>query len=78
MKVTYLGKSTTSFSDQRTGELVEGTRIFYAYADPNVDGMASGKFFVRKGSSILLPDVKPNEIMNLEFNQYGKVCSVYK
>lgn len=78
MKVTYLGNRVTSFTDPKTGELVEGKSIFYAYGDVNVEGMASGKFFIKKGSAIHLPDVKPNDTMNLEFNQYGKVCSVYK
>ncbi|MCQ5129830.1 hypothetical protein NE562_09175 [Butyricicoccus faecihominis] len=79
MKVTYLGKGDTSFTDQKTGELVEGMRIFYAYADPHVDGMASAKFFIKKGSQVRLPDgLKPNDSLNLEFNQYGKVCSLYK
>lgn len=79
MKVTYLGKGMTSFPDQRTGELIEGLRVFYCYADPNVEGQSCAKFFIRKGSSMKLPDgIKPDDTMNLEFNQYGKVCSIYK
>lgn len=77
MKVTYLGRRETSFTDGKTGELVEGTSIFYAYAASNVEGLASGKFFIKKGSAILLPQgLKPNGMLNLEFNQYGKVCEI--
>ena len=76
MKVTYLGKKSTSFTDNKTGEFVEGTSVYYAYPDPNVEGQASGKFFIKKGSQLALPEgIKPSQAMNIEFNQYGKVCS---
>lgn len=74
MKVMYLGRREVNMTDQKTGELIEGTTVFYAYADVNVEGQASGKFFVRKGSAVVLPQVDPGEEMNIEFNQYGKVC----
>lgn len=74
MKVMYLGRRKVKMTDKKTGELIEGTTVFYAYADASVDGQASGKFFVRKGSEVELPQVDPGEEMNIEFNQYGKVC----
>ena len=79
MKVTYLGKRSVSMTDGKTGELIEGTSVFYAYSDANVDGQASGKFFIRKGAQIDLPvGIKPQDSMCIEFNQYGKVCEVTK
>lgn len=79
MKATYLGKRSVSLTDDKTGELIEGTSIYYAYADANVDGQASGKFFIRSGSPVELPvGIKPNDSINIEFNQYGKVCEVFK
>lgn len=78
MKVTYLGKRTVSMTDGKTGELIEGLSVFYAYADANVEGQASGKFFIKRGSQLALPEgIKPSQAMNIDFNQYGKVCSVY-
>lgn len=77
MKVTYLGKRQVSVTDRNTGELIEGTSIFYAYSGENIVGQASGKFFIKSGSTLRMPEsITPGKTFNIEFNQYGKVCDI--
>lgn len=76
MEVKLLGVQDISFKDSE-GRSIVGTNIFCGYADENVQGIRTDKFFLKEG--IDLPkDTKLNEILNISFNQKGKVESIEK
>lgn len=73
MQVILLGKADLDFKSN-SGDLIQGTQLFYGYADENTVGYKTDKVFVRKG--IELPDLTPNNWINLFFDRKGKVEAV--
>lgn len=56
---------------------VKGTNLFVSYEDENVVGKRTDKFFVKE-SIALSKDIKPNDIVDIDFNNKGKVLRVSK
>lgn len=55
---------------------IQGTQLFIAYADPTSDVVGSlvDKVFVKK--QISLPAIKPDDILDISYNNKGKVEKV--
>ena len=75
MQAKLLGIQIVSFTNNN-GETVNGSNIFCAFKDENVEGLRTEKFFLKDG--IKLSDCKINDTLNLGFNMRGKVESVSK
>ncbi|SEU22496.1 hypothetical protein SAMN05443270_3491 [Lacrimispora sphenoides] len=60
-----------------SGEAINGTNLFVAFKDENVEGLRTEKFFLKDG--INLPkETKLNDKLELSFNHKGKIEAVYK
>lgn len=76
MKAQLVGSQLVNFRDNNAKE-ISGLNIFVAFADENVKGLRTEKFFLKEG--ITLPkDTKINDMIELSFNHKGKVEKVYK
>lgn len=76
MTVKLLGVKHIHFTNNN-GEEINGTNIYCAFKDENVEGLRTEKFFLKEG--ITLPkDIKQNDTVELEFNMNGKVEKVLK
>lgn len=74
MQALLLGLAKLDFKSD-TGNLVQGTQLFYGYTAENTVGYKTDKVFVRK--DIELPEnLKPNSTINLFFDRKGKVEAV--
>ena len=75
MQVKLVGAQPVNLTS-KNGETINGTSIFCAFKDENVDGLRTEKFFI--SPEIKLPDCKLNDIIDISFNMKGKVEMVYK
>lgn len=75
MQVKLVGIQKISFINSN-GETVNGTKVHCMYKDPNIEGFAVEKFFLKE--EIKLPECKVNDNIELVFNMKGKVENVYK
>lgn len=76
MVAKLIGISDVNFLTPN-GDRIEGNNIFVSYADPNVVGEKTEKFFVKK--DIAFPEnLKIGESINLSFNQRGKIEAIIK
>lgn len=76
MQVQLVGVQHINFTNQ-SGEKIQGTNLFVAFGDENVEGLRTEKFFLKEG--IALPkDTKLNDMLDLSFNHKGKIEAVYK
>lgn len=76
MVAKFLGVQGIHFVNNN-GEEVNGTNIFCAFQDENVEGLRTEKFFLKDG--ITLPkDTKLNDTINITFNMKGKVEAIFK
>jgi len=70
MKGKIMGLSPVSFPDTKTGELIEGTSVFVAYADANSFGEIPCKIWIKAGSplesKLASYLVKPASMVGLE------------
>ena len=74
MKVKLIGVADVEFTST-DGTQIKGTSIYTNYEDPNVQGMACKKFFLKP--EIKVPnDLKLGEDVQLYFNMNGKVEAV--
>ena len=74
MQVTLHGHRALDFKSD-SGERVNGTQLFVSYDDESVTGKMTDKIFVRP--EIQLPsNMKPNDVLNLQFNNKGKVIAI--
>ena len=75
MKVKLFGIQDVNFISA-TGGTISGTNIFVGFADENVEGLKTERFFIK--NSIPLPDnVKINGTLELSFNHKGKIEAIY-
>lgn len=75
MKAKLVGVQEIHFTNN--GEEINGTNIFCAFQDENVEGLRTEKFFLKNG--ITLPkEVKLNDTIDISFNNRGKVEMVFK
>lgn len=76
MLVNVIGIQRLDF-DTNDGGHIEGTNLFCAYKDDNVEGMKAERFFVKK--EIELPkQIQAGDKLNIFFNQKGRVEAVTK
>ena len=62
MQVKLVGVQHVNFTNNR-GETINGTNIFCAFNDENVEGLRTEKFFLRP--EIKLPDCKLNDALDI-------------
>ena len=75
MQVQLVGVQPVKFTNNN-GEIINGTNIFCAFKDENVEGLRTEKFFLKAG--IKLPECKLNDTIDISFNMKGKVEMVHK
>lgn len=76
MQAKLIGVQPISFTNN-SGEAINGTNIFVAFRDENVEGLRTEKFFLKE--KITLPkDTKLNDTLDLMFNHKGKIEMVSK
>ncbi len=76
MQVKTVGFQPINFTNAN-GEQIQGTNLFVAFKDDNVQGLRTEKFFVK--SEIALPEqTKVNDILEISFNHKGKIESITK
>lgn len=76
MVVQLIGTMPVDFSNAN-GERICGTNLFVAFKDNAVSGMRTDKFYVKH--DIALPEqMKPGEMLEVAFNNKGKVEYVDK
>ena len=75
MQVKLVGVQYVNFTNN-SGETINGTNIFCAFKDENVEGLRTEKFFLRP--EIKLPECKLNDSLDISFNMKGKVEAIYK
>ena len=71
MQVKLVGVQPVNFINNN-GETINGTNIFCAFRDENVDGLRTEKFFIKDGIKLL------NDTIEISFNMKGKVEMLYK
>lgn len=81
MKINVFGYGKGDFTDQKTGERVEGKKIYYGYKDPSrqdLVGMATGYLFVsaKKAQAIDFDALLKSQICEASFNQFGNLTSI--
>jgi hypothetical protein len=83
MRVKLLGlQNFSNLVIQKTGEVIDGVKIYYSYVDGNTCGeQAAGAFFKRQvydSFGIKLEDLVDTigEYVKLEYNRYGKASFV--
>lgn len=76
MQAKLIGVQQINFTNNN-GEAINGTNLFVAFKDENVEGLRTDKFFIKDG--ITLPkDTKLNDTIELSFNYKGKIEMIYK
>lgn len=76
MKAKLVGVQGIHFTNN-SGEEVNGTKIYCAFQDENVEGLRTADFFLKDG--ITLPkDIKLNDAIDISFNMKGKVEMIFK
>lgn len=71
MTVKLTGYRKMSFTDDKTGELITGTSIYYLHKDMDVVGLVAAKKFIKGGSK--LPELVPDCDYIMEFAPNGKL-----
>ena len=76
MKAKVVGIQKLHFTNSN-GEEINGTNVYCAFPDENVEGLRTEKFFLKEGIS-LPENTKVNDFAEFSFNMKGKVEAVYK
>ncbi|MDF2521751.1 MAG: hypothetical protein K0R84_2379 [Clostridia bacterium] len=76
MQAKLVGVQHINFTNNN-GEAINGTNLFVAFKDENVEGLRTDKFFLKEGIS-LPKDAKLNDTIELSFNHKSKIEMVYK
>lgn len=82
MNVKLLGVRPVSFTDDKTGEIIEGISLYIAYPDPDVYGVVSDKRFIRNDSIAKLKiDTKTlieaiDHDIDIELNPRGRLSAI--
>lgn len=74
MQVKLVGVQPVNFTNNN-GETINGTNIFCAFKDENVEGLRTEKFFLRP--EVKLPECKINDTVDISFNMKGKVEAIH-
>lgn len=76
MQAKLIGVMGVDFTNAN-GEQIQGTNIFMAFKDENVQGLRTEKFFLK--NDLTLPEqTKINDTLELSFNYKGKIEFVNK
>lgn len=76
IQAKLLGVMKVNFTNNQN-EAVQGTNLFVAFQDENVEGLRAEKFFLR--DNIALPkEIKINDIIDIVFNFKGKIEAINK
>jgi hypothetical protein len=75
MQVKLVGVQHVNFTNN-AGEVINGTKLFCAFRDENVEGLRTESFFVKP--EIKIPECKINDAIELSFNMKGKIEMIYK
>ena len=75
MRVKLVGVQYVNFTNNN-GETINGTNIFCAFEDENVEGLRTEKFFIKP--EIKLSDCKINDTIDISFNMKGKIEMIFK
>lgn len=82
MKVKLLGVRPVEFTDEKTGDCIEGISLYIAYPDEDVYGVVADKKFVKNdaaeklGIDIKLLTAGINKDIDIELNPRGKLSSI--
>lgn len=76
MIVNLIGIKKLDFTSDK-GEHVVGTKLFVGFTKEGVEGLETDSFFLREGFN-LPKDLKPNDKLNLIFDNRKKLESVAK
>jgi hypothetical protein len=71
MKVEVTGYAPVRFTDDATGELIEGTNVYYLHDDVQTRGRVATKKFFKSGMNI--PELVPGGIYEMEFGPKGRL-----
>ena len=82
MKVKLLGVRPVEFTDEKTGELIEGISMYIAYPDLDVYGLLADKKFISNSASeklginieMLIKSI--NSDIDIELNPRGRLSSI--
>lgn len=69
MEIKVIGFQEMNFTDRSTGNPVEGTRVYYAYADRYITGNGADHIFIRKGNP---NPFELNKRFIVTYDRYGK------
>lgn len=73
MAYQVVGKKSGTFTDRKTGEVVEFGKLYVNYPELNVEGLSCEAVSLKPDA---LQNIKVGEQVRLDRNQYGKVISV--
>jgi hypothetical protein len=73
MTVTVTGYVSLKFTDDKTGELVEGTNVYFLHNSVDVVGRVATKKFFKKGS--VLPELVLDSDYIMDYDPKGKLVS---
>ena len=76
MQIQIVGVQHLDFTND-DGDRVIGTNLHVNLPDPSVDGLKARKIFIAKDFP-MPPDIKPNEVVDIDFNDRGKVVRIRK
>ena len=74
MLFKVFGIRPVNFTDSSSGNLITGTTLYLGCKNDYVTGMETSKVFVK--NSIDCSKLKVNDMVNINYNQYGKVDSL--
>lgn len=76
MQAKLLGVMKVNFTNNQN-ESVQGTNLFVAFQDENVEGLRAEKFFLK--DTIALPkETKINDVIDIVFNYKGRIEAINK
>lgn len=72
-QIVIVGMQSVDFTDDRTGEQVIGTSLYFTQEKENVTGVAAGKMFVSDQKAAKLSYIpKVGDRVKVFYNRYGK------
>lgn len=80
MVVRLVGRRDVNFKDEKTGQKISGMTVhFLVPIDSHGDGFEGDRFFVPSSKEDLIKFINSfdiDEMINIEYNKYGKVSQV--
>lgn len=72
MKVKVIGKKVIDFTNQQTGDRVQGTNIFVTYEEDGVEGVKADKIFIRSDSKVSIPVFSYGKVYDFVYEGLGR------